>query len=168
MGYIYSISFPSGKMYIGQTVRSVEKRISEHLKCEGHCILLENAIRKYGSESIKTEILLEINDNCLNMYEIMFIETYNTLEPHGYNIRTGGSHGHHSEESKERMRQSKLGEKNHNFGKNRSIETKKQYQMQNLEKNITFTVKNYVLIILISYQKRIEKPEQICQCIWFM
>ena len=124
MGFIYCIQSPCGKMYIGQTRRSVELRIKEHFKCEGTCLILENAIKKYGSELMKVETLLEVNDAFLNTYEQMFIEKFQTVEPLGYNIRLGGSNGNHSELSRERMREAKLGQKNHNFGKPRTIEAK--------------------------------------------
>ncbi len=123
MGYIYCLTSPSGKKYIGQTRRSVEKRVLEHAALSGTCVILEHAIRKYGIESFTVEVLAETDDNELNTYEIKFIEQYNTIEPNGYNIRAGGSNGKHSDASKQRMRESKLGEKNHNFGKPRTVET---------------------------------------------
>jgi group I intron endonuclease len=124
MGFIYRITSPSGKSYIGQTTRDINKRFKEHIKCPGNCILLENAIKKYHSK-MEFEILLEVNDEMLDFYEIRFIDKYETLEPRGYNIRSGGSQGCHSKISCERMRDQKLGEKNHNFGKPRTDETKK-------------------------------------------
>jgi group I intron endonuclease len=123
MGVIYKVTSPSGKSYIGQTKRPIEKRIKEHFKCPGYCIALENAIKKYG-DKMEYEVLLEVNDEQLNFYEIRMIQVYDTIEPKGYNIRTGGSVSQHSELSCERMRQAKLGEKNHNFGKPRSDSAK--------------------------------------------
>ena len=124
MGYIYCIISPSGKRYIGQTKRNPHRRFEEHCKSYSGCIVLMNAIKKYGKSSMKLEILLQINDELLNEYEKRFIAYYNTLEPHGYNIRNGGHSGLFSDESKNRMRLSKLGEKNHNYGKSRSYDTK--------------------------------------------
>jgi len=123
MGVIYKLTSPSGKSYIGQTKRPIEKRMKEHFKCPGYCIALENAIKKY-SDKMEYEVLLEVNDEQLNFYEIRMIQMYDTIEPKGYNIRTGGSVSQHSELSCERMRQAKLGDKNHNFGKPRSDEAK--------------------------------------------
>ena len=124
MGYIYCITSPSGKKYIGQTERHYEKRFREHCALSNCCIVLEHAIRKYGKENMKFEVLLMINDDRLDEYEIKFIQYYNTLEPAGYNIRTGGNKAKHSDVSKQRMREAKLGDKNHNFGKPRTDETK--------------------------------------------
>jgi group I intron endonuclease len=123
MGVIYRVTSPSGKSYIGQTTRPIEKRIKEHFKCPGYCIALENAIKKYG-DKMEYEILLETNDDQLNFYEERMIRLYNTMEPQGYNIRTGGLASTHSELSCERMRQAKLGDKNPNFGKPRTEEAK--------------------------------------------
>jgi group I intron endonuclease len=125
MGVIYCITFPSGKRYIGQTIRNPQKRFKEHCKCIGSCILLENAIKKYGVDTLQFEVLVKIDRKHLDEYENKFITLFQTIEPHGYNIRSGGSTGIHSEASKQRMREQKLGDKNHNFGKPRSDETKK-------------------------------------------
>jgi group I intron endonuclease len=124
MGYIYCITSPSGKQYIGQTIRNYTKRFNEHCKSPKSCILLENAINKYGKDNMIFEVLIEVNNDLLNYYEQSFIELLSTLEPNGYNIRSGGSKSIHSMESRERMRQSKLGENNHNYGKPRNDSTK--------------------------------------------
>lgn len=70
------------------------------------------------------EILIECSEDLLDKYEIKFINLYDTLYPNGYNIKTGGSKGLHCDNSREKMRQSKLGEKNFNFGKPRDEKTK--------------------------------------------
>ncbi len=124
MGFIYSITSPSGKQYIGQTRRNCNKRFIEHCKIPKSCILLENAIIKYGKDNMKFEILLEVNNNLLDMYEKICINAYSTLEPNGYNIRSGGCNSVHSDESKQRMRELKLGDKNPNYGKPRTDATK--------------------------------------------
>ena len=125
MGVIYCLTSPSGKKYIGQTSRKLNKRINEHKKMIPGCIALNNAILKYGFDKFQIEILLEINKELLNLYESKFIDAYQTIYPNGYNIRSGGCvNSKHCEESRERMRQSKIGDKNPNFGKPRSEETK--------------------------------------------
>ena len=120
MGYIYCITSPSGKKYIGQTIRNYEKRFKEHCSLSNSCIILEKAILKYGKDKMKFEILLIVDNELLNEYEIKFIDIYDTLEPKGYNIRTGGIKAKHSKASCQRMREAKLGDKNHNFGKPRT------------------------------------------------
>lgn len=123
MGLIYKLTSPSGKSYIGQTTRSFERRLQEHCQDNG-CKILHAAINKYGIEEFLKEILVECDDSELDIYECQYIKELNTLEPNGYNIRSGGSNGKHSELSKERMRQKKLGANNHNYGKPRSDQFK--------------------------------------------
>jgi group I intron endonuclease len=119
MGFIYCMTSLSGKMYIGQTRQQVCKRIKQHCKSKS-CTALSAAIAKYGIESFKVETLLEIDNNMLDMYEKKFIDMLNTMVPNGYNIRSGGSNGYHCEQSRNKMREAKLGESNPNFGKPRS------------------------------------------------
>ncbi len=127
MGFIYCLTSPSGKKYIGQTSRSVEKRLKEHAKCYGYCIALEHAINKYGFSNFKVDIMMEVNNELLNYYEAKLIDFLDTMEPNGYNIRAGGAvNSYHSPQSRERMRQAKLGELNYNFGKPRTDETCKR------------------------------------------
>ena len=125
MGIIYLIKNKlNSKCYIGQTIRSLKKRWNEHCNINGDSIV-NNAIKKYLPENFDVSILIEIDNNKLDELEVKFISEYNSLYPNGYNIQTGGNiNKKHCEESREKMRLSKLGEKNHNFGKPRSDETK--------------------------------------------
>lgn len=90
MGLIYKITSPSGKLYIGQTIRSFESRMQQHKRKNSECTLLKRAINKYGDE-MKYEI---IEDNIplehLNNREIYWIKELNSLAPDGYNCNTGG------------------------------------------------------------------------------
>lgn len=90
MGYIYCITSPSNKKYIGQTQYEVEKRFDAHYKSEA-CHAIHYAIKKYGRENMIFEVLLQVNNKLLDHYETKFIDVLSTLVPNGYNIRTGGS-----------------------------------------------------------------------------
>lgn len=94
MGFIYMITSPCGKSYIGQTVRSVDTRWKQHVytsKRKGNCCpYIGSAIRKYGENAMQVITLLEINDVFLDDYEKKFIALYNTKIPNGYNIDDGG------------------------------------------------------------------------------
>lgn len=63
VGCVYLITSPSGKQYVGQTVRSIEKRWWEHvyaaLSGSGECRAVANAIRKYGPDALDVRILHE-------------------------------------------------------------------------------------------------------------
>jgi len=119
MGFIYCITSPSNKKYIGQTTKTVQGRFESHCKTK-ECRAINNAIQCYGVENMVVETLLEVNDSLLDDYEKKFIIMYDTMVPKGYNIRSGGSNGIHCEESRQLMRELKLGEKNHNYGKQRT------------------------------------------------
>lgn len=137
MGFIYCLTSPSNKKYIGQTTRSVEQRVEEHVK-SSQCRILANAIKKYGIKQFKIEVLQEADDQQLDVLEKHFISLMNTMYPNGYNIRSGGSNGRHCEESREKMRQSKLGANNHNYGKPRTEETKKNISLSKQKENHHF------------------------------
>lgn len=138
MGEIYKITCTiSNKSYIGQNTLTRSsgpfnylKRFDEHVReakySKTNCRILNNAINKYGVSSFKTELIETCTFEELDDKEIYYITYFNTLYPNGYNIRTGGSKGKHCEDSRQLMRQSKLGEKNPNYGKQRTIETKKK------------------------------------------
>ncbi|AGE56219.1 GIY-YIG catalytic domain-containing endonuclease [Paramecium bursaria Chlorella virus NE-JV-1] len=137
MGYIYFITSKSGKMYIGQTIRIIEKRFHEHQSPDSECVAISNAIKKYGWENMKTR-WYEVPDEYLNDYEELMILAYGSLSPGGYNLREGGgSRGKHSEESRQKMRDAKIGENNHNYGKPRSEETKKKMSESHTGKTVT-------------------------------
>jgi len=103
MGVIYRIYSPSGKSYIGQTKNSFKKRLKEHMTPKSGCTGLRNAIIKYGKDAMKSEILIEINDELLDYYETEFIKLYDSIEPNGYNILSGGSVHIYSETCKKKM-----------------------------------------------------------------
>lgn len=94
-GIIYALTSPSGKMYIGQSIRKFKKRFKEHVynADNGACTILSTAIRKYGAESFQKEILCYCEPAELNELEIIYICFLNTLHPNGYNLQPGGQTG---------------------------------------------------------------------------
>lgn len=82
----------NGKYYIGKTTQSLEKRINQHKgsSIKGKFSIFYSAIRKYGIENFKWEILAKCtNIETLNKLEIYFISK--NIE--GYNIGKGGNGG---------------------------------------------------------------------------
>jgi group I intron endonuclease len=78
----------NSKFYIGKTSKTVQERFQRH--CYNHQkqnTHLYNAMRKYGVDKFKIEILEETN--LANEREIYWIET---LQPH-YNMTMGGDGG---------------------------------------------------------------------------
>jgi group I intron endonuclease len=108
----------NGKVYIGKAF-NIRKRLYQHKNSKvGH--YLKNAIKKHGWESFDLEILesfrdfdkLKDNDFLLER-EAYFIELFNSTNvDRGYNLckySNDGTGKKHSEETKEKMRQCKLG-----------------------------------------------------------
>lgn len=93
-GYIYKITnLINSKIYIGQTIRSLQCRFNQHIYRSG-CIYLHNAIKKYGKENFKIEEIEYISTDLLDEREIYWINYYNsTNKDIGYNILKGGKLG---------------------------------------------------------------------------
>lgn len=95
-GNIYKITNKiNGKVYIGQTIHSIEYRFSRHcLKSQNGCVVLHNAITKYGKENFKVELIEEVPIEKLDEREIYWISYYkSTNRKFGYNILLGGNLG---------------------------------------------------------------------------
>lgn len=94
-GNIYKVTnLINGKIYIGQTIHSIEERWNAHCfrsHLDSHYSLFHNAIKKYGKENFKLE-LVDTADSFeeLNEKEIFYIKKYNSLTPNGYNMAEGG------------------------------------------------------------------------------
>ena len=140
IGHIYCITcLVNGKMYIGQTVRPIEKRFQAHLSKtqRGKDYKISRAIRKYGEENFLVEEVLtvsaptkEVLKKKLDYVEIRLIKKLGTRH-NGYNITDGGEGRlgyemseehrkkiskarlgtHLSEETKEKLRKINLGRK---------------------------------------------------------
>ncbi len=109
-GYIYCIkNYVNDKKYIGATTKTVEKRFKQHISDaindrNNGCTSIKNAMQEFGEDSFFAETLIICNIEQLSFYEDKFINLYNTLNPNGYNLKTGGNLGSkHSEESKEKI-----------------------------------------------------------------
>jgi len=108
---IYLAISPSGKKYVGQSIRSLDVRWAEHCgdARANSGLVIHQAIRKYGSDSFTLEILKEVGTQAeLDFYESFYIRLLNTKVPHGYNLTEGGEgckgHSHPcSEETKKKI-----------------------------------------------------------------
>ncbi len=126
MGFIYKITnTKSGKCYVGETIKSnPEDRWRGHIQVinrNGGCPALKDAIKKYGVDSFKFEVLIICFDEDRFKYEKEYIKKYNSQVPNGYNILPGGEGGgflgkKHTQESINKMVESckKFREKNPN------------------------------------------------------
>lgn len=141
MGYtVYKLTSPSDKTYIGITCQPINKR---WMGGKGYrkCPAIFKAIKKYGWENFKKEILYEnLSEEEAKQQEISLIKTLKSnIKKYGYNLTEGGdgtlgrrfteeqkkqisekNKGRAiSEEHKERLRQV-------NLGKHHSEETKRK------------------------------------------
>jgi len=111
IGYIYKITSPTNKIYIGQTF-NFNKRINRYksLDCKNQRYLY-NSFLKHGYDNHKIEIIesgpYNINELLeLEIYYIKYFESFNL----GMNLTIGGDGcrlGHHSEETKKKISNSK-------------------------------------------------------------
>lgn len=86
MGYIYVIKNSQNKMcYVGQTIRSVKIRWTEHC-ATGKNRLLNKAIETYGKDMFEFVEVKECLDEDLDSCETKYITKYNSIHPNGYNI----------------------------------------------------------------------------------
>jgi group I intron endonuclease len=110
-GRLYLLTSPSGKQYVGITSGDVSVRWKGHVRSakRGDRRPLASAIRKYGPDAFAIEDLGETTWDRLNTLEQISIQVLGTLHPKGYNLRSGGGQGRHHPESRQKIRNAKLG-----------------------------------------------------------
>lgn len=89
--HLYRLTSPSGRMYIG-IAKNARKRWVEHsydARCGSSCAL-HKAIRKYGFDKFKKEILVTSTFSYVKEMEVKAIAAYSTMAPVGYNMTAGG------------------------------------------------------------------------------
>lgn len=123
---VYKHTTPNGKVYIGMTGRKPIYRWHNGKGYKNN-VHFTNAIKKYGWENIKHEILLDnlTKEEAFNR-EIEYIAKYKSTEKkYGYNKSTGGEISflgfHHTEEAKRIIAEK---QRIINLGKHLSEETK--------------------------------------------
>ena len=94
MGYIYKITNTlNDKIYIGQTIKTVQKRFTQHKNNSNKeyfsQIVLYKAFNKYGIENFICEEIEEVPNDKLDEREKYWIEYYDSYF-NGYNSTLGG------------------------------------------------------------------------------
>ena len=94
MGYIYKIqNLINDNVYIGQTVKTVEKRFQQHRnnydKPYFSQLTLYKAFKKYGLENFSFETIEEVPNELLDEREKYWIDYYDSYK-NGYNMTLGG------------------------------------------------------------------------------
>ncbi|CAB4125809.1 grpIintron_endo, group I intron endonuclease [uncultured Caudovirales phage] len=78
----------NGKVYIGQTVNTIECRFSQHGRDDGY---LSKSIKKHGKENFTIHVIARCTSREeLNNRERFCIRIFNSLAPNGYNLNAGG------------------------------------------------------------------------------
>jgi group I intron endonuclease len=134
-GIVYKITnAKNGKVYIGQTIRPLSHRWTQHLRDfkKKANYPLYRSFRKYGLNNFSVEIIdWANNQDELNYKEWFFITKFESFKPeNGYNLKMGGANGKMSEESKDKIREASL---NNGFGNWKRTE---EHNRKNREKGI--------------------------------
>lgn len=81
----------NGKVYIGQTIKPLNYRWSQHCSYTSNCVALNRAIKKYGKENFTVEqIDIANSQDELDDKERYWIEFYQSFGEKGYNLTNGG------------------------------------------------------------------------------
>lgn len=142
-GYIYkTTNLINNKIYIGQH----KSETFEPHKYIGSGTLLQKAIKKYGLENFKCELLEECESTEeLNKKEVFWISE---LKPE-YNISEGGTGGSSkgrkfSETGRKHMSEAKKGSGNTMYGKHHSSETKRKISESKKGRKLSEDVKKRI------------------------
>ena len=113
---IYTITnLINGKKYVGQTIHSMNQRMTGHkAAAKTNSYPLYHAFKKHGLASfVIEEIDRATSVDELNEKEVYWINVFDTLSPNGYNLKLGGNGGGcHSEESKKKIGLANSGKRN--------------------------------------------------------
>jgi group I intron endonuclease len=164
---IYMVSGPEGKLYIGQTKRTLRDRWNSHKwnaknkKCNWY---FYNAVRKHGDDKFRIFWLATVETQQeASKTEDLYIRVFNTMDPEfGYNTKSGGVESYFTPEVREKMSQkvierwrdpenkkkwseSRSGEKGSFYGKKHSPETREKIKQGHVTRDPETYVKNHGL-----------------------
>lgn len=133
---VYKHTAPNGKVYIGITCQRPEARWQRDGLGYKNAGYFRYAIAKYGWGAFKHEILATgLSEEAACIAERKLIKRYDSRSPaKGYNVLPGGASTRGfmlSEETREKIRQSKIGEKNPMYGKHLSAEHRQRISEAN-------------------------------------
>jgi len=132
----------NGKVYIGQTIKTLTFRWNCHKKAGSGCRHIKRAIDKYGENNFEVTVLVRASSREeLDSREKFCIRIFNTMAPNGYNLTAGGNSAKltaetraliglahkgkvDSEETRKKKSVSHLKSKNHFWRKKHSLETR--------------------------------------------
>lgn len=122
-GIIYkATNLENGKVYIGQTIKSLETRKNVHYSKYSSCVYFHNALMKYPKDSWTWEVIEQCDSREeLDKKEIYWIAFYNSKNSaFGYNLTDGGQGSRGviiTDEHKRKTRESMLLAVTNNYSK---------------------------------------------------
>jgi group I intron endonuclease len=186
-GYIYKITNPTGRVYIGKTIRPND-RISFYRNINSKKTdqkILGNSILKYGWDNHIFEIIDQSPAELLNELEIKYIKKYNSFHydnQNGMNLTRGGEGTlgriptpeqknklskalkgkKHSIETRQLMSSLKIGKSSNFKGHTHTIESKQKISLANKSRPISKdAIQNTLNTKLINLIKKHESILQI-------
>lgn len=130
----------NGKSYIGQTT-NLKKRKQKHKDCarKGIQTYFYNAIRKYGINNFKWEVLCEcISRKEMNEKEKYYIKKYDSFwKNNGYNLTEGGYDRQVTDKMRKKISDANKGEKHRLYGKHQTEETKHKISIAHKGKKLS-------------------------------
>lgn len=123
----------NGKVYIGQTIKSLKHRISQHIKCAKRKVdrHLYHSMNKYGIDNFIFEEIDKANNlDELNYLETKYIIEYDSVR-NGYNMSYGGDNNI--------MFTDKTKRKHDNIMKSQKVRDKISKSMKEYRQNHPFT-----------------------------
>ena len=128
---IYSITnLVNHKVYIGQTKQRLQARFSQHLCPNSACKALRAAVKKYGRENFELlKLTTAATQEEADALERLWIRLCRSNNPkYGYN-QTDGGRGNgmvFNDEVREKMSRQRMGEGNSFYGRHHSEESKQR------------------------------------------
>jgi hypothetical protein len=113
----------NNKLYVGKancytgsnnfrwgTLGRWKSHVDEAFKKEkDHCVLLNNALRKYSPENFELYTIYKGPISTIGEKESYYMSLFNSKQPNGYNIRDGGDKGKNSLETIQKMKEAHTG-----------------------------------------------------------